>query len=519
MQTNAWWLFLGWQACKNVHLVRSSLMFLQRRASALPPSVHSDILQKGRIKNCLGGPNAWFVERNSRMLLVSWTLLARHFEFVCEVLERVTKIGLFVVPSVILAALSILVASDRGMNRWKIDNLQSLMFRILTFTLKRCGGAFIKAGQWASTRPDIFPSNLCKELYQLHSDTRPHSQQWTLHLLQPLIPDIISAVQMKPIGCGTVAQVHNCTLWDGTKVAVKIIHPNIRKKIEVDLQILRIAACLAQVVYPPLKWINLPGELDVFSKIMFSQCDMRIEYENLQQFCKNFNRPHSKITFPTPIYSNQNVLVETLENGIPLQHFINDSSIPGHLKDHNARKIFRAFMKMILKDNFIHADLHPGNILVKNGGEKMVFLDAGLATKLNTRDHKNFIDLFKAIIIQRNGFEAGKLLIERSHPLSQETVVDGVEFCKEIQILVERTFKSSKGFSDIILSKISFGDIFGELLTSIKRHHVKLNENYANIITSILCIEGVGRQLSHGINLLPLLTDVAKLYLETKRQE
>ena len=55
---------------------------------------------------------------------------------------------------------------------------------------------------------------------------------------------------------------------------------------------------------------------------------------------------------------------------------------------------------MILKDNFIHADLHPGNILVKNGGEKMVFLVAGLATKLNTRDHKNFIDLFKTIIIE-----------------------------------------------------------------------------------------------------------------------
>ena len=105
MQTKVWWMFFGWQACKNVHLMRSSFMLLQRRATTLQPSVRSDILQKGRTKNCLGGPNAWFVERNSRMLLVSWTLLARHFEFVCEVLERVTKIVLFVVPSVILAAL------------------------------------------------------------------------------------------------------------------------------------------------------------------------------------------------------------------------------------------------------------------------------------------------------------------------------------------------------------------------------------------------------------------------------
>lgn len=528
MQVPALWLFFGWQAGKNVHLLHNSISFLQHRATisvSLSNATRTSILRKERIKNYLAGSNSWFVEKNSKFLLTSWTAFARRLEFIFCVAGRVAEITVLVVPSVLLSALFVFFApfgrkgGQKMMgNRARPLSFRLLAFRILTCALRRCGGAFIKAGQWASTRPDILPEDLCQELYRLHSDARPHPRRWTLHLLQPLMPHIIKEVEMQPIGCGTVAQVHRCSLWNGTKVAVKITHPNIRKDIEVDLAILHTIAKTAQIALPSLKWINLPGELDIFSTIMHSQCDMRIEYQNLQQFCKNFNRPNGKIAFPIPIYANQNVLVESLENGTPLQHFIEDPTVSGRQKDQNARIIFKALMKMILKDNFIHADLHPGNILVRKGGKGMIFLDAGLATKLRSQDHRNFIDLFRAIVIHRDGYGAGKLLIERSHPLSQSTVIDGTGFCKEIQKLVARTFKSSKGFSDIILSKVSFSVIFKELLASVKRHHVKLNENYANIITSILCIEGIGRQLSHGINLLPLLTDVAKLYVETKNQ-
>lgn len=517
----AFGLFLGWEGSKRQSLFRNTSFALAKRFKIQPildGNVRSRIIHREYVLKCLQGPNSWLFTRNTQMLLISWKYFGKNILFHLQLLSRCLEIGLFVVPSVIFSALFFILTSVR---KSKSNGSISAAFRTTTYghlvyALRKCGGAFVKAGQWASTRPDIFPDELCTQLSQLHSDALPHSIEWTLSLLNPLFPEYISSINPRPIGCGTVAQVYEAVLVDGQRVAIKVLHPNILEKIKIDLKILKSMSRLLEFFIPSFKWINLPGELELFSRIMFIQCDLRRESYNLELFVKNFSTPLSKVTFPFPIFCNKNVLVETLEKGIPLQEFIQDASISNSKKDKMAKILFKALMKMILKDNFIHADLHPGNVFVKTNEKELIFLDAGLSTRLNSTDHKNFIDLFSAIVIHQDGYLAGELLIDRSHPMSQETVIDRDGFCKEIEELVAKVTKPSKAIQSLFLSKVSFGDVFRELLVSIKKHHVKLNENYANIIMSILCIEGIGRQLSHGIDLLPLLKDVANMYIQTK---
>ena len=73
---------------------------------------------------------------------------------------------------------------------------------------------------------------------------------------------------------------------------------------------------------------------------------------------------------------------------------------------------------MMFIDNFVHGDLHPGNVLVRehkgiNGKPQIVFLDAGLVIKLSEKDRKNFLDLFAAVAAG-NGKRGAHLMIERS---------------------------------------------------------------------------------------------------------
>ena len=442
---------------------------------------------------------------DGQFLLRSWRKANKRITFCILIGQRMVKVGFLLFPALVL-----------GLFGWR---------SLVVEALKQCGGAFVKAGQWASTRPDVLPLEVCQELERLHSSAQAHSFAWSLLVVQRELPASLHlTIDKTPIGVGTVAQVHKAKLHNSGKpdvaVAIKILHPRIIETIQIDLAILKIFAVALEFAVPATRWINLPGEVDVFSQMMHAQCDLALEAEHLRTFNRNFSKwnwwkvltKRSTITFPIPVYASQNLLVETLQEGIPIQTFIKDASVSERSKDRIARVLFRGLLKMILKDNFIHADLHPGNIMVDER-ENLILLDAGLVTKLGRKDHRNFIDLFRAIIFHQDGFEAGRLIVERSPAKDQQNVLDREGFYREIEEIVQRTMRPSSVIPDLILAKIAFSDVFKGLLRALKKHHVKLDENYTNIIMSILCIEGLGRQLSNGINLLPLLKDVGEIYL------
>ena len=217
---------------------------------------------------------------------------------------------------------------------------------------------------------------------------------------------------------------------------------------------------------------------------------------------------------------------------------------------------------MLLLDNFVHADLHPGNIMVKfykpttktilqslwarfvdepeldqasqEGGSRsaeichrlrdvshdheawhdeleklddagyqpeIVLLDTGLVTTLDGDNRKNFVELFKAVA-EFDGYKAGKLMVERCK--SPELVTDAETFALKIQHLVLSV--KSRTFS---LAQIRISDILSEVLKAVRTHHVRLEGEFVNTVISILLLEGIGRQLDPDMDLfkgaLPIL--------------
>jgi aarF domain-containing kinase len=334
-------------------------------------------------------------------------------------------------------------------------------------------------------------------------------------------------------------------------VAVKVLHPGVDRIVQRDLRIMAFFAQLLNTV-PTIQWLSLPDEVATFGEMMKLQLDLRIEAANLARFRRNFaTRTTAWFPFAYAEFSSRNVLVEEFANGVPLEGFLANGG--GPFEKEIADEGLDAFLHMLLIDNFTHADLHPGNIMVRfyrpqslnvsilhrkspkteakaaalesatdatdevltrlmplrkdrdawttelshlhrEGFQpQLIFIDTGLVTELNASNRKNFLDLFRAVA-EFDGYRAGQLMVERCR--QPDAVVDPEVFALRMQHLVLGV--KSKTFA---LGNVRIGDVLNEVLNMVRTHHVRLEGDFVNVVLSILLLEGIGRQLDPEMDL------------------
>ena len=139
--------------------------------------------------------------------------------------------------------------------------------------LLRCltdlGPGYIKFGQALSTRPDLVDKNICEYLKKLQDDIKPFSSTIAKKIIevesQNLIENVFSAFDEKPIANASVAQVHTALLKSGEKVAVKLLKPNIKKKLFNDFIFFYwISKCL-ELIMLSIKRLKLSKNVEVLS--------------------------------------------------------------------------------------------------------------------------------------------------------------------------------------------------------------------------------------------------------------
>lgn len=256
---------------------------------------------------------------------------------------------------------------------------EAYWFPTLSNCIAHSGPAFIKWGQWASTRTDMFPVPLCEALSHLHSDAPEHSWKITkktieqsLKLSSNGIHEIFSYFDPNPIASGSVAQVHRATLKGSNEmVAVKVRHPQVASMIAKDFWIMTKFAAL-------LPFKDVQKSVEQFSHTMAAQAHLQVEAQHLEVLNYNF-RDWKHISFPRPIFASPSIIIETFERGHICSDYITayerdaDSTVSsGHKMPSMLQKFIVAsgtslYLKMLLVDNMMHADLHPGNIMLDIG--------------------------------------------------------------------------------------------------------------------------------------------------------
>ncbi len=155
----------------------------------------------------------------------------------------------------------------------------------------------------------------------------------------------------------------------------------------------------------------------------------------------------------------------------------------------------------------VHADLHPGNILVRLDEESphepiIIFIDVGLTSTLNRKDKKNFYDLFRAIA-NYDGQEAATLMIERAPNADEIDEQSKIGFRKEMSVLIEKVLKTP-------LKQIEVGLVLRNVLDLGKKYHIKMESNFTTLALGTIIIEGIGRQLDPDLDFV----NAAKPYLQ-----
>ncbi|XP_030473180.2 uncharacterized protein LOC115690840 [Syzygium oleosum] len=393
-----------------------------------------------------------------------------------------------------------------------------LWLQVVLRTLERAGPAFIKWGQWAATRPDLFPRDLCAQLAELHTKAPQHSFKYTRKTIEKAfgrkLSDIFEHFEEVPVASGSIAQVHRASLRSRYPdqqakpmvVAVKVRHPGVGESIRRDFAIINLAAKVSNFI-PTLKWLRLDESVQQFAVFMMSQVDLAREAAHLSRFIYNF-RMWKDVSFPKPVYPlvHPAVLVETYEQGECVSHYVDGLEGHARLKSALAHIGTHALLKMLLVDNFIHADMHPGNILVRVAKNKssrkqlfkskphVVFLDVGMTAELSKSDRVNLLEFFKAVA-RRDGRTAA----ERALRLSKR------QNCPDPKSFIEEVEEAFSFWGTPEGDKIHPADCMQELLEKVRRHKVNIDGNVCTVMVTTLVLEGWQRKLDPGYNVMQTL--------------
>lgn len=229
---------------------------------------------------------------------------------------------------------------------------------------------------------------LCTLLATLQTNAPAHSFAVTRREVERAfgrpLDAVFSRFDREPLASGSIAQVHRAT-YEGRAVAVKVRHPNVAEEMALDFTLMRGAADLAGRV-PGLRFLNLRQSVDAFSSTMTGQTYLDIEGNHLALFNRNFER-WGDVSFPEPLVASEAVLVESFEAGRLVSSFTGGPSgsrpkLPASVAHFVVTRGEDLYLKMLLTDGLMHADLHPGNILLEYdptgvGSPRIVLVDAG----------------------------------------------------------------------------------------------------------------------------------------------
>jgi aarF domain-containing kinase len=195
------------------------------------------------------------------------------------------------------------------------------------------------------------------------------------------------------------------------------------------------------------------------------------------------------------------VLVETFEEGeLVSRHFFADMNTRKRISKLGLTSI----LQMVFTDNFVHADLHPGNVLFRPGRTpELVLLDAGLTAQLGPVDRANLVDLFHAVI-RNDGRLVGQLMRERASGGSAEPIAPA-DFDEGMAALVAQAHAQGLGLGDSSVP-VNVSLLLRQVLSLCRAHRVCLEPRFVSIVVAISVAEGLGRRLDPDLDVLELAT-------------
>ena len=378
-------------------------------------------------------------------------------------------------------------------------------------TLEDLGPIFIKFGQILSTRRDLLPEDIADEFASLQDRVPPFPGDTAAVIVRDAlgrpVEEIFSEFAREPLASASIAQVHAARLKDGREVVVKVVRPGIEKVIRRDLSLLHLVANLAHRYWPDAQQLHPREVVAEYEKTILDELDLLREAASASQLRRNFEG--SDLLYVPEVhweYTRRQVMVMERISGIPISNVdaLRDAGIDLPAL---AERGVEIFFTQLVRHNFFHADMHPGNIFVDREHPerpRYIAVDFGIMGSLSEQDKRYLAENFLAFF-NRDYRRVAELHVE-SKWVPPDTRID--EFEAAIRSVCEPIF-------DRPLKEISFGRVLVRLFQTARRFHMEVQPQLVLLQKTLLNIEGVGRQLCPDLD----LWETAKPFLDRWMRE
>lgn len=374
------------------------------------------------------------------------------------------------------------------------------------------GPTFIKLGQALSTRPDLVSEEVATDLTDLQDKLEPFPFTEAKRIIeeefdQPL-DTLFRDFEPTPVAAASIAQVHFATTVDDEPVAVKVLRPGVHDKIRRDLDLFFWLAEIVEKTQPRLRRLRPVDTIATFEESVNIEMDLRFEAAAAAEMAENFEGDE---TFRVPEVdwqrTSQRVMTQERVAGIPMDE--RDAMIAAGLNPMEVvTNAANAFFKMVFRDGFFHADLHPGNLFVDTSGA-IIAVDFGIMGRVDMATRRYLGEMLLGFLtgnyrrVAEVHFEAGWVPPDKS--------VDN--FTQAARSIAEPIFGRP-------IEDISIARLLGQLFQVTETFEMETQPQLLLLQKSMLLAEGVGRTLAPSVNMwelsYPLIEDWMRTNLGPK---
>lgn len=364
--------------------------------------------------------------------------------------------------------------------------------------LEQMGPLAIKLGQLLSTRRDLISPDILHQLTLLQDQVQPFASNVAKTRIQQALKADLSTLfarfDDKPLAAASIAQVHTAALHDGKEVVVKVTRPNIRAQILQDFEILIWLGKKLERRLEAARALHLLEILQDYRHTILNELDLTLEAENTRRM-RHYFTGSSMMYVPEVYMDSPNVMVAERIHGVP----ISDTETFDRLKinrEELAEKGLKIFFTQVFRDNFFHADMHPGNIFVETThpqNPRYIALDCAIMGELSKHDQMTVARMLLAVM--NNNFS------ELIHVLYQAGWIppeaDKEKLSREMQRVVGPMVAKS-------MNELDFAGILIQVMDIARRFHLEIPPQLMLLLKTLVHVEGLGTDLYPELNIWKL---------------
>ncbi len=375
----------------------------------------------------------------------------------------------------------------------------------IKYAMEDMGTLFLKLGQLLSTRRDLVPPNIIEQLVQLQDKVKSFDPAIAIAQIQDpkqglgqSIETLFARFDVKPLAAASIAQVHTAALHDGREVVVKVVRPDIRMTIISDFELLRELASWVSARVEAARAVHIVDLVEDYRQVMLNELDLTLEADNTILMRNNFLE--SALMYVPEVYAAaKNVLVMERIQGVPISQIEVFDEL-GYDRAILAQKGLTIFFTQVFRDNFFHADMHPGNVFVETplvgalddegqparlGYEpRYIGLDCAIMGTLSKDDQLIVARMLLAVM--NNNFTAVVDIVSRAGWIPPGADKHALQ--RDMSRTVGPMLQKS-------INEIDFAGVLMQILDIARRHHMSIPPQLMLLLKTLVHVEGLGREL------------------------